>query len=39
MNGYAGRILRVNLSDGTITTEPTPGSCPRNMYQLRLCLL
>jgi len=26
MNGYAGRILRVNLSDGTINTEPTAPS-------------
>jgi aldehyde:ferredoxin oxidoreductase len=24
MDGYAGRILRVNLTEGTITTEPTP---------------
>ncbi len=25
MYGYAGRILRVDLSQGTITTEPTPA--------------
>ena len=30
MNGYAGRILRVNLSDGTITTEPTPEDVMRD---------
>jgi len=30
VNGYAGRILRVNLSDGTITTERTPRDVMRD---------
>ena len=30
MNGYGGHILRVNLSDGTITKEPTPEKVIRD---------
>jgi aldehyde:ferredoxin oxidoreductase len=30
MNGYAGRILRVNLTDGTVTKEPTPPDVARD---------
>ncbi len=30
MNGYGGHILRVNLSDGTITKEPTPEKVVRD---------
>lgn len=29
MNGYAGQILRVNLSKGTVTKEPTPEQVVR----------
>jgi aldehyde:ferredoxin oxidoreductase len=30
MNGYGGKILRVNLSKGTITKEPTPVDVARD---------
>ena len=30
MNGYGGTILRVNLTDGTITKEPTPTQLARD---------
>jgi len=30
MNGYAGRILRVNLTNGSITKEPTPADLARD---------
>ena len=30
MNGYGGHILRVNLSNGTITKEPTPEKVMRD---------
>jgi aldehyde:ferredoxin oxidoreductase len=30
MNGYAGRILRVNLTNGTFTKEPTPADLARD---------
>jgi aldehyde:ferredoxin oxidoreductase len=30
MNGYAGRILRVNLTTGAITKEPTPADLARD---------
>jgi aldehyde:ferredoxin oxidoreductase len=30
MNGYAGSILRVNLTDGKITKEPTPPELARD---------
>ena len=30
MNGYAGRILRVNLTTGAITKEPTPTELARD---------
>jgi aldehyde:ferredoxin oxidoreductase len=30
MNGYGGRILRVNLTNGTFTKEPTPADVARD---------
>jgi len=30
MNGYGGRILRVNLTNGTVTKEPTPPDVARD---------
>ena len=30
MNGYGGRILRVNLTDGTITKDQTPVDVARD---------
>ena len=30
MNGYGGKILRVNLTTGTITKEPTPADLARD---------
>ena len=29
MNGYGGTILRVNLSDGKVSKEPTPAQLAR----------
>jgi aldehyde:ferredoxin oxidoreductase len=29
MNGYGGTILRVNLTEGKITKEPTPAQLAR----------
>ena len=31
MNGYAGKILRVNLTNGTFTKEPTPADLARDL--------
>lgn len=31
MNGYGGRILRVNLTNGTFTKEPTPADLARDL--------
>ena len=31
MNGYAGKILRVNLTTGTFTKEPTPADLARDL--------
>jgi len=31
MNGYGGNILRVNLTTGTITKEPTPNDLAHNL--------
>jgi aldehyde:ferredoxin oxidoreductase len=31
MNGYGGKILRVNLTNGTITKEPTPADLARDL--------
>jgi aldehyde:ferredoxin oxidoreductase len=30
MNGYAGKILRVNLSKGEVSTEPLPEKLARD---------
>ena len=30
MNGYGGRILRINLSTGKISKEPTPADIARD---------
>ena len=35
MNGYGGHILRVNLSNGTITKEPTPEKVVRDFLGAR----
>jgi aldehyde:ferredoxin oxidoreductase len=30
MNGYGGKILRVDLTNGTVTKEPTPPELARD---------